>query len=89
MFTPSQRSETKNTTIMTRAIKTENGDYQMTIEGQTYTICKGGNLNHGWWIWDANEKCLGRGKSKFNCEVFLNRNKHPHLLDADVRHYRY
>ena len=73
---------------MERAIKTENGHYQMTIKGQTYTINKGGNMNPGWWIWDVDKKCLGRGKSKFNCEVFLNY-KNPALLSADVRHYRY
>lgn len=73
---------------MTRAIKTENGLYQMTIKGETYTINKGGNMTPGWWIWNEDNKCLGRGKSKFNCEVFLNY-RNPALLSADVKHYRY
>ena len=73
---------------MTRAIKIENGRYQMTIKGRTYKITKGGNMNPGWWIWNDDNKCQWRGKSKFNCEVFLNYGN-PAYLDANVKHFRY
>lgn len=72
---------------MERAIKIENGSYQMTIKGHTYRIVKGGNLNPGWFIWEG-KKCLRRGKSKFNCEVFLNYGN-PAYLSGDMRHFRY
>jgi len=73
---------------MKRAIKIENGHYQMEINGQTYTINKGGNMNPGWWISSEQNNCIARGKSKFNCEVFLNYNN-PALLSADVSRFRY
>jgi len=73
---------------MERAIKTDNGRYQLTVKGQTYTINKGGNMNPGWWIWDVNKKCMGRGISKFSCEVFLNYGNPAHL-ESRCKHYRY
>ena len=71
---------------MKRATKLEKGRYQITIKGHAYRIVKGGNLNPGWWIWEG-KKCQLRGKSKFNCEVFLNY-KNPAYLSCDVRYFR-
>jgi hypothetical protein len=71
---------------MKRATKLEKGRYQITIKGHAYRIVKGGNLNPGWWIWEG-KKCQWRGKSKFNCEVFLNY-KNPAYLSCDVRYFR-
>ena len=71
---------------MKRATKLEKGRYQITIKGHAYRIVKGGNLNPGWWIWEG-KKCQWRGKSKFNCEVFLNY-KNPAYVSCDVRYFR-